>query len=350
MEPTEIPVPKNGSLPKKFDWLKIGLIILPIVIVINIAILISAAKRAATFPQKKAVSVLTVSPSPSSTTPTPDINKSLNPKDWQIQKITNKGAFNYPGSWQIIEKTPDLYQNQPFVKTCTGPLLQNTAEPTTIIAVEINDLLKDKEFTPCWKSGNFSETYTRKVKTLDPPKDINVVKWRSGEEEVTTGGVQKNLWHGELLEEFSFTNQSKTNRIIFALLYQGNKDRTAELTFDRLLSTFAFVDDDPLLLNPNWKNKTLELYGINLSFPSLWSLQEINQRPPLPTLPITHDCADYIITSSNGYVALTLKMPCGYALNNVTNIVTETRYFGPEDKKASYLQVSDQIVKSIKKL
>ena len=329
METANIPAP---SIPRKTDWLKVGLMVLPIVVLINVLIFISAAKTINTLRPKTPATI----PSP---TPEPTITEKMseNLQDWFIYNIKSAGAFNYPANWQIIES----YQNKPFVKQCSGPLFQNTNEPTSVIAVEVFNLLRKEEFPPCWKSGNNNDTYQRQIKTLDPAKTINVVKWRSGEEEVIAGTVQKNLWHGDLLQEFSFTNQSKTVRVTFALLYQNSKDRTAELTYDRLLSTFAFIDDDPLLLNPNWKNQTISLYGINLSFPSLWNLQEINKNG---------DCADYVITSSNGYFALTLKMPCEKPLENAADIITEPRYFGPEENRSSYLQVSDQVIKSIKKL
>lgn len=66
----------------------------------------------------------------------------------------------------------------------------------------------------------------------------------------------------------------------------------------------------------NWKTHAIDLYKLQLSIPSNWTIQEINRRPE-PTRefdPKTgHDCADYLITSQDNYVKLSLKPTCGFA-------------------------------------
>jgi hypothetical protein len=71
----------------------------------------------------------------------------------------------------------------------------------------------------------------------------------------------------------------------------------------------------PLINNSNQRTVQIPLYHFQLSIPSDWSLFEVNRRPEPhnPGDPQTgHDCAEYLMTSSNGKTLLYLKPTCGY--------------------------------------
>lgn len=93
-----------------------------------------------------------------------------------------------------------------------------------------------------------------------------------------------------------------------------------EKTFDNIISTFKFTSStsagqDQSGLTSDLKIQTIDLYKLQLSIPSNWTLQEINRRPEPtgPGNPVTgHDCAEYKITSSDNLATLSLKPICGF--------------------------------------
>lgn len=65
-----------------------------------------------------------------------------------------------------------------------------------------------------------------------------------------------------------------------------------------------------------WIKRTIELYSITLLLTPEWTITETNRRPEPtgPEQPVKgHDCANYVITGSNGYVSLALKPTCGFS-------------------------------------
>ena len=66
----------------------------------------------------------------------------------------------------------------------------------------------------------------------------------------------------------------------------------------------------------DWKTHIIDLYNLEITLPSAWTIQEVNRRPE-PTgagEPVTgHDCADYTITSNEGFITLRLLPVCGYS-------------------------------------
>jgi len=71
----------------------------------------------------------------------------------------------------------------------------------------------------------------------------------------------------------------------------------------------------PLITSDNWRSATIPLYHIQLGIPSDWNVFEVNRRPEphRPMDPIVgHDCADYLITSSDGQTIVDLRPTCGY--------------------------------------
>lgn len=64
----------------------------------------------------------------------------------------------------------------------------------------------------------------------------------------------------------------------------------------------------------NWRDYTIELYGLNLSLPSDWNIVESNRRPePEGAGAIyNHDCADYQIKNIDNTAIITLQSTCGF--------------------------------------
>jgi hypothetical protein len=65
-----------------------------------------------------------------------------------------------------------------------------------------------------------------------------------------------------------------------------------------------------------WRSETLSLYSVSVSLPEGWVLQEVDRRPePLEEYNerTGHDCANYLIMSSDGYMKLNISPVCGFA-------------------------------------
>lgn len=72
----------------------------------------------------------------------------------------------------------------------------------------------------------------------------------------------------------------------------------------------------PTVSQLNWKPYKIDLYGLDLSIPNSWTVQEANRRPE-PIIPGSlikgHDCADYKIKSNDNTVVLSILPSCGFS-------------------------------------
>lgn len=70
------------------------------------------------------------------------------------------------------------------------------------------------------------------------------------------------------------------------------------------------------LEDPHWVEQIIDLYGFLVELPDGWTIQEVNRRPEPSDDPMApqvgHDCAEYIISNSEGTEKLYLYPVCGY--------------------------------------
>ncbi|KAF0108273.1 MAG: hypothetical protein FD146_847 [Anaerolineaceae bacterium] len=59
-----------------------------------------------------------------------------------------------------------------------------------------------------------------------------------------------------------------------------------------------------------WTWQAIDLYEMWVEIPLDWKFEEINRRSPSEVGIVTHDCADYQISSLDGNRVLTITMPC----------------------------------------
>jgi hypothetical protein len=97
----------------------------------------------------------------------------------------------------------------------------------------------------------------------------------------------------------------------------------------------------------DWLQHSIELYGLTLSLPSDWRIQEINRRPA-PTNsydPITgHDCADYQISSPDNLSILTLQPICGFSEGFPGEYPADTIIINPMNGQAGIGSFKDNTI------
>ena len=149
-------------------------------------------------------------------------------------------SFYYPPEWEIINTPP---KHKMLFRECSGPILKNKSNPSTLIVVEIiPPEFADISF--CWSTGIFEDFYKRKISTLE--KEIQVSKWQPNDTyDPKTGEIKVSSWEGDLIQTYEFNSFFKENpkapSIVFALIHKKDKDKNAEKIFDMVISTFSFI-------------------------------------------------------------------------------------------------------------
>lgn len=163
--------------------------------------------------------------------------------DWKTYKF-NDASFKYPATWNVL----DTYtfkgdvNREGFTLKCSGPILQDSENNTTLIAVEsIKSTQTDGAF--CWSIGEFKPGVKRNVTSVNPSKEISIFEWIPG---VLVKSVQ-NKQASLLFQTYNFNEFSKTfptkDWYQFALIYEKGERNSVEQTFDQILSTFKFTSD-----------------------------------------------------------------------------------------------------------
>ena len=97
----------------------------------------------------------------------------------------------------------------------------------------------------------------------------------------------------------------------------------------------------------DWLQHSIELYGLTLSLPGDWQIQEINHRPEPtnPYDPITgHDCADYQISSPDNLSVLTLQPTCGFSEGFPGEYPADTIIINPMNAQAGIGSFDDNTI------
>ncbi len=187
------------------------------------------------------------------------VDKKIESKENNEWKTYSKGnlTFSYPNDWEVLNEVPQEYReikydmtkdgwdkehlkSKMFVDTCRGPILRNTQVKSTIIAFEVIDKSSDGGF--CWSRGDFTNSYTRTITSLTPPKEITVSKWSTGEymypiTQDNSGKKYSPEWQGELFQQVLLDAQNTKLMPVIALVYKNGTDTSAESTFDKILPT-----------------------------------------------------------------------------------------------------------------
>lgn len=147
--------------------------------------------------------------------------------DWKVYTSPNREfSFKYPSTWKMLKQPPEdhKYENgKMFYRSC-DLFIQNTKVKSTLIAIELPES-RNSGGDYCWSRGTFSDHFTRRITSLNPPKDIVVTKWGAGSRTNTS-------WQGEYFQQIDLSN------ITFALIYKNGVDQEAEQVFDQILASF----------------------------------------------------------------------------------------------------------------
>lgn len=147
--------------------------------------------------------------------------------NWKTQTLDGKASFQYPPTWQYMVTAPQEYANA-FLghgadTDCSHGYLQDANDRDNIIAIEFGD--QDLgEGGYCWSIGEFGQHYERIITPLNAT--ITVSWWKDA-----------NGW----IESYRFTNKNKNASAEFALIQRIQRGQ-AEGVFDKILSTFEFID------------------------------------------------------------------------------------------------------------
>lgn len=201
--------------------------------------------------QKTAPTPLTVSQTPrssvslapqSTAVPQPTLvpDETANWKTYTSKDI----SFKYPSTWTIIDNYSfkENINRENFVLKCSGPILQDTKNKTTLIAVESINIKERPDGGFCWSTGSFKSISKRTIATVVPSKAVSVSQWIPGVLlKVTENEKASLIFQTYDFNEFSKVDPTK-NWYEFALIFEEGKDSLAEQTFDQILSTFKILD------------------------------------------------------------------------------------------------------------
>ncbi|NTU46658.1 hypothetical protein HGA88_03445 [Candidatus Roizmanbacteria bacterium] len=216
-----------------------------------------------------------ISPTPIPTVqPTPTVFLSPTP-NLQSVIIGGKARIQFSEPWKVITAIPDRYSSSDektkatkiISKTCTGPILQNSLVPTSIIVFDTLSEIKDQP-TFCWTNGNFNDYNIRKISTFNAIRDMKVVKWKPNA--VFENGVfQQPVWQKTLFEEYTQTSDELKSTVSMALLFQDATDGTAESTLDQIISSFHFLTKGQVDPISTWTTQFFDPISVKLP-PSWW--------------------------------------------------------------------------------
>lgn len=162
--------------------------------------------------------------------------------NWKTYRLSD-ASFKYPSTWTMIDSYPfkGTINREGFTLKCSGPILQNTQDKTTLIAVESINIKKQSDGGFCWSVGDFRNTSKRNVTSVTPQNEASVSEWIPGILLKYIEGEEASFTFQTYdFNEFSKSDPSK-NWYEFALIYEKDNNSAAEQTFDQILSTFKFT-------------------------------------------------------------------------------------------------------------
>lgn len=238
-----------------------GIIVLVVVLILAGAYFLGKSQISKPQPQTKVSQAPKISlPTPKSlVTPTPkaaNTPTSDPPANWKTYSDANF-SFNYPDNWKLISQIPEEFKGKEygaagwlnskmFMWDCSGPILQNTTNPTSLIVLEVINIKERPDGGFCWSNGDFTDSFKRTASIAGKSETIQVNRWKLNPYLDPKDKVTKTPpWSGDYFEIFSFNTQSNENSnqpwILFALTYRENQDKLAEHVFDQIISTFKFT-------------------------------------------------------------------------------------------------------------